>query len=101
MSNSDASVPTRNVPVIVTTEYKGVFFGYVATADMENKALIRLDRAKCCIYWDRSIGGFLGLAAVGPNESCRIGNQAEHVVLHGITSVSLCSSEAESRWLKA
>ena len=90
----------RLVPVLVTTQHKGVFFGFAANDDLENKSLIRLDRVKCCMYWHESVGGFLGLASAGPNDQCRIGKQAEHVVLHDITALVICSEEAVSQWSK-
>lgn len=88
------------VAVLVTTAHRGVFFGFAAKEDIENKALIRLSNCRNCLHWDRSIGGFLGLASVGPNSSCRIGAPALHVVLHDITSVTICSEEAVKAWTR-
>ena len=89
------------IGVVVTTAHRGVFFGFADPQDVEAKAKIRLKRAKNCIYWNRSIGGFLGLAAVGPDSECRIGKEAPEIVLHDITSVSLCTEEAVASWAKA
>lgn len=88
----------ERIPVLVTTQHRGVFFGY---ADMNTTSdrTITLTNCRNCIYWARSIGGFLGLASVGPDSNCKIGKQAPlEVVLHDITSVSRVTEEAEKRW---
>lgn len=51
-------------PVLVTTEFRGVFFGYVKT-DKKLPEEITLTNAKNCIYWS-DCGGFMGLASQGP-----------------------------------
>jgi len=61
-------------PVLVTTEFRGVFFGYAKNTSGEN---ITLSRARNCIYWPSSQGGFAGLAAEGPAKGARIGARAE------------------------
>lgn len=83
--------------VLVTTEFRGVFAGYAkdTTGDV-----ISLRGGRNCIYWHQSIGGFAGLAAVGPNSQCRIGAAAD-IELRKITSVSEVTPAAESAWLTA
>lgn len=90
----------NHVPVLVTTKHRGVFFGWI---DPASKALSTLTLKKCrnCIYWASSCGGFLGLAANGPNSDCKIGTEAPEVVLHDITSVSDVTEEAASKWADA
>lgn len=89
------------VPVLVTTEHRGVFFGFAESKEAtESKASIRLKKVRNCIYWSSDVGGFLGLASKGPTESCRIGREAPSVLLHDITSVTECSEEAVSAWTK-
>lgn len=87
----------KNKPVLVTTEFRGVFFGYVK----EDKNLpdeITLTKVKNCIYWTSSIGGFLGLSGKGPDANCKIGTEVEELRLFKITSVSPVSEEAEKKW---
>lgn len=86
--------------VVVTTEYRGVFFGFVDESKITEKTL-ELTDCRCCIYWAASIGGFLGLASVGPNKDCKIGKQADSVILHGVTSVSRASEAAVQAWKAA
>lgn len=69
-------------PVLVTTEHKGVFFGYADATDGEQ---ISLKQARLCVKWVNT-RGFMGLAANGPNAQCRIGPAAD-ITLRNITSV--------------
>jgi hypothetical protein len=60
-------------PVLVTTEFRGVFFGFVDGGADKLPGEITLKNARNCIYWSADCGGFLGLAAKGPTEQCKIG----------------------------
>lgn len=84
--------------VLVTTEFRGVFFGYVKD-DKKLPAQITLTHARNCIYWSSDVGGFLGLASKGPTPSCKIGTIVPEVTLWKITSVTPVSDEAEKKWL--
>ena len=85
-------------PVLVTTEHRGVFFGYLELGEDEGcKDKLVLRNVRCAIYW-AGTGGFLSLASDGPNENCRIGDEATRVILHDITSVSDCTDVAAKRW---
>ena len=53
-------------PVIVTTEHRGVFFGWAQPKELSIKEKIFLVRLRNVIYWSSETGGFLGLAANGP-----------------------------------
>lgn len=86
-------------PVLVTTEYHGVFFGYLVENDAPQR--IVLADARNCVYWPVSIKGFLGLAASGPNFECRIGPKASNLTLYKITSFAEVSLEAVQRWEEA
>jgi len=87
---------TKRVPVLVTTEFRGVFFGY-ANPDKLSDENLTLRGCRCAIYWagDR---GFLGLASHGPHKDSRIGSTAKKVRLRKVTSVTDVSSEAEKVW---
>lgn len=80
--------------VIVTTEHRGVFFGYATETDGEQ---IVLKRARLCLYWSSDCKGFMGLAATGPTTGCRIGPAAD-ITLRKITSVLEATPEAVKRW---
>lgn len=80
--------------VLVTTAHRGVFFGYATDTSGET---IKLRRARNCIYWSSDCKGFLGLAANGPTENCRIG-PAAGIELRNITSVSDVTPDAAAKW---
>jgi len=88
---------TKERAVLVTTSYRGVFFGYATDTD---GAVIKLRSARCCIYWPSMQKGFLGLASSGPVSGARIGPAAD-IELRDITSVAACTPEAVAAWEKA
>lgn len=80
--------------VVVTTEHRGVFFGYATDTDGET---IALKRSRLCVYWTADCRGFMGLAASGPKRGCKIGPPAD-ITLRKITAVLECSPEAVKEW---
>lgn len=86
--------------VVVTTEARGVFFGYVVD---ESAAPSRITLSGCrnCVYWAQSVRGFLGLASSGPKEGCRVGPAAAETTLFALTSITACTDEAVEAWEKA
>lgn len=82
--------------VLVTTQARGVFFGYLKSE--RGRAELSITGARNCIYWHSSIGGFLGLASQGPNKECRIGARVPEITLYEITSVTECSDAAIKAW---
>ena len=84
--------------VLVTTSYRGVFFGYATDTSGD---VITLKRARNCVYWPTGQHGFLGLAEKGPIDGARIGPAAPSIDLRGITCVAECTPEAVVAWEKA
>lgn len=82
-------------PVIITTEYRGVFFGY---ADDTSGDTVVLKNARNCIYWSAKIGGFMGLASKGPVDGSRIGERVKQIELRKVTAVLEVSQEAAAAW---
>ena len=82
-------------PVLVTTEFRGVFFGYADDTSGDN---ITLTNARNCIYWSSANGGFGGLASEGPAKGSRIGARVEKIDLRKVTSVSEMSDSAVAKW---
>lgn len=70
--------------VVVTTEHRGVFFGYTADSEAEP---ITLTRARNCLYWSADCKGFMGLATTGPTATCRVGAAVNKIRLADVTSV--------------
>lgn len=83
--------------VIVTTAHRGVFFGYANDTDGDT---IFLRQSRLCLYWSADLRGFMGLAAMGPNSSCKIGPPAD-ITLRSITAVLEVTREAENKWIAA
>jgi hypothetical protein len=83
--------------VVVTTEYRGVFFGRLATLDISERTCTLTD-ARNCVYWPTSDRGFIGLAVMGPLEGSRVGPAASCLQLAGITSIAVCTAEAAQLW---
>jgi hypothetical protein len=84
-------------PVVITTEFRGVFFGYVAD---ESKAPseITLEQARMCVYWSANVKGVLGLAATGPSKDCKVTHAVPKFTAYKVTSVTECSPEAAEKW---
>ena len=80
--------------VVVTTQHRGVFFGYTKDTTGDR---IHLERARNCIYWSSETGGFMGLAEKGPAQGSRIGARAD-IDLRGITSVVAATPAATEAW---
>ena len=91
--------PEASQPVLVTTEFRGVFFGYIKSHD-DLPAEITLTGVRNCIYWSADVGGFLGLASKGPTKSCRIGASVPEITLFKITSVTPVENLAAQAWEK-
>lgn len=83
--------------IVVTTEHKGVFFGYGDAALSADKT-ITITQARMCVHWSESIRGVLGLAATGPDKNCRITPAVPSISLNGVTSVMECSEAAAKAW---
>ena len=83
-------------PVLVTTKYRGVFFGYL-NGEAASETLT-LANARNCVYWNQETRGFLGLAVTGPKPGCRVGPAVAELTLYDVTSVVGCSEEAVKAW---
>lgn len=88
----------KPVPVIVTTQHKGVFFGYGVPADAEN---IRIENVRMVVYWSADVRGIVGLASTGPTNGCKVGLRAPAITLRGVTAVIECSEEAAKKFEEA
>ncbi len=82
-------------PVLVTTEYRGVFFGYADNTDGDT---IILKNMRNCIYWSAAVGGVFGLAATGPDNQCRIGARVSEFQARKVTSVVAVEPAAVRAW---
>ena len=88
---------TELSPVVVTTDKRGVFFGY---GERRSNGDVRLERARMCVYWSSDVKGVLGLAATGPSKNCKISPAVPAISLpkKDITAVIDVSPEAVEKW---
>ncbi|QDU61275.1 hypothetical protein Pan216_21290 [Planctomycetes bacterium Pan216] len=86
-------------PVLVTTQWKGVFFGQLESEGSEGPTgcSVALTGVRNCIYFGTE-GGFLQLADTGPTEKSKIGSPAPRVSLVGVTSIVDCTPAAAEAW---
>ena len=90
--------PTSS-PVMVCTEYRGVFFGYMEEAPKDGSITIK--QAQNCVYWSSDVRGVLGLAATGPTKNCKVGPTVPSLTLNKVTAVVEVSPEAAEKWKSA
>ena len=91
---------TTKQPVIVTTEHRGVFFGYI-NPDTIHHDVVALAGARLCVYWSRDMQGFMGLASKGPSKDCKIGPATDIPSLRSITGIFAVTKKAEEKWTSA
>ena len=89
---------TNGRAVLVTTEHRGVFFGYI---EDEGKfpTEITLTRMRNCIQWN-GLKGFLELTTTGPTSACRVGPAAERGTLAKCTGRWDVEQAAVDAWEK-
>lgn len=80
-------------PVVVTTEFRGVFFGYAKDTTGDR---FTLHDCRMAIYWGTT-RGVMQLAETGPTGSSKISAKAT-MELRKVTSVMEVTPEAEAAW---
>lgn len=83
-------------PVMVTTEFRGVFFGYMTEAPVDGTVTIK--RARNCVYWSQDVRGFMGLASDGPSNNCKVGPAVPSLTLNKVTAIVEVSAKAQNKW---
>ncbi|WP_086931570.1 DUF6948 domain-containing protein [Agarilytica rhodophyticola] len=85
--------------VILTTEYRGVFYAEVEQdKDLSAETLTNLKNCRMAINWGATRGVFQ-LAETGPTENSKISAKADIPVLHKITAVMDVTDEARKAWI--
>jgi hypothetical protein len=80
-------------PVIVCTEFRGVFFGYAKDTSGD---VVHLRAARMAIYWGTT-RGVLELAETGPTSKSKVSARAD-IEVRKITSVFEVTSAAAAAW---
>jgi hypothetical protein len=86
-----SKVATR--PVIVCTEYKGVFYGHATDTSGD---VIHLKNARMALRWGTT-RGVMQLAETGPTATSNISARAD-IEVRKITSVFEVTPEAAAKW---
>ena len=90
--------PRDGRPVVVSTNQKGVFFGYIPQNQPTDVEVIRIEQARMGLRFTDDIRGFMGLASDGPSKNCRVSNAVPAITLQGVVSVVETTPEAAKRW---
>ena len=85
--------------IVVTTEYRGVFFGYGESELREDKT-ITLKNARMCVYWPQTCHGVLGLASIGTVEGSRVTPMIPSIQLVKVTAIMEATGRAIKEWEK-
>jgi hypothetical protein len=88
--------PETDRRVVITTEWRGVFFGRLVEDKTPER--IVLAEARNCLYWSSDVRGVVGLATTGPTKSCRVGPAAPEITLWKVTGMIDCTPEAVKAW---
>jgi len=83
--------------VIITTEYRGVYYGTLESR--EGRECVLTD-ARMAIYWGTT-QGVDQLAATGPTSTSKLGARAPKIWLCGLTSLVDCTADAVAAWESA
>jgi hypothetical protein len=90
---------SKKIPVLITTDKRGVFMGYIDEKSANDEILIA-DDVRMCVYWSADVKGILGLASSGPTKTCKITKAVPKARIRGITSVMDITKDAEKEWNK-
>lgn len=83
-------------PVIVCTEYRGVFFGYAEDTTGDS---VFLKDARMAIVWGTT-KGVMELAETGPSSKSKISAKAD-IELRKVSAVFEVTPEAAAKWSEA
>lgn len=87
-----------HVMVLVTTQHRGVFCGYLPEGtDVSQRTLRDMKRTRMAIRWGTT-RGVAQLAETGPTAVSKIGAPADLAVLHDITAVWMVRDVARLAW---
>jgi hypothetical protein len=85
------------MPILVTTEYRGVFYGLVPEDCDLSQRTLSLMGARCAIRFGTT-RGVVQLAETGPTNKSKIGARADMLAVHGITGVWRVTPDAQKVW---
>lgn len=88
--------PASKKMMLVCTEYRAVFIGYIET----NKApdYVDLTEVRNVLYWHQPGKGLLNLAKEGPSGQCKIGSKAPNIRAYKVTATAELTPEAQRKF---
>lgn len=90
--------PSKTIAILVTTEYKGVFFARAPrNIDLSARTLKGLTDCRMAINWMNG-KGVMGLAQDGPDDKCLVSSSANIRALHCVTGVFDVTDAAAAKW---
>ena len=89
------------IPCLITTDNakRGVFMGYINPDDADQE-IIEAEEIRMAVYWSKDMKGVMGLATMGPSNTCRISKAVPKAIIKGVTAVMELTKEAEKNWKK-
>lgn len=91
MAAKKKQTASKEVPVIIGTELRNLWFGYATDTSGDT---VTIKRARQIIYWSSDVRGAGGLAVTGPSKSCRVGPAVPEVQCRRVTTVALPTDAA-------
>ena len=82
--------------VVVTTDSRGVFFGYVddfSIPESSNRTVTLYD-CRMVVYWDPETKGLMDLPSRGPSNKCKISPPSPVVQISGVHFMAQCTKES-------
>jgi len=91
----------KKIAALITTDNtkRGVFAGLINPADADKQTIVA-EEVRMCVKWTEDMKGVLGLASMGPSETCRITKAVKRATLQGVTATVELSDEALAKWRK-
>jgi hypothetical protein len=86
--------------VLITTQHRGVFAGFIADDQDITARSMPLKDAKMAIYWGTT-RGVMELCKDGPTKTSKISLPADIPALHDITAVFEITPKASAKWRDA
>jgi len=88
----------KETAVVVTTEHRGIFFGYAQGHLSLTADTIVLHNARMCAYYSADTHGSAGLISGGPADGSRVSPQVAEIGLRGVISIAPASDDAITAW---
>jgi len=90
---------TKKTAVLVTTEHRGVFFGWADTTTIPDDRNITLTDCRMAIRFGTT-DGVLELAESGPTPQSKLSGTAPEASLGGVTMIAAVTDAAVAAWAR-